>query len=933
MRGLKHQSLESKLRLTQLSGLVTTVLIGAILYSCVEFVALRASAAARLLTLTSNAAESVAIALQLPNEEMASRALGTLRADPSVRAVTLYDETGRAISEEPAKADAAAAATRLEAWGIADPLADNPPVRFADLTRSHLQVGLQQDGRRLGVIHVDLDLRRTVLTRLGNRIATLLAALLVAGTLAYLLSIRFRRAIVRPARELMGVTRGALDSKDFSVRLEKRGADEIGVLTDGFNELMGELEHRDRSLRAFNTEFERRVRERTQQLDAAVTRAEEAAQRAESASRAKSDFLARMSHEIRTPMNGVLGMAELLRHSAALDDRQRRYAVTIHQSGTALLQIINDILDFSKVEAGKLELDKSGICVRDIVEEAAELVAERAQGKGLELLCDVPPQLETTVFGDGLRLRQVLINLLSNAVKFTEHGHVTIKVASNEEGLQVSRFHFEVSDTGIGINAGSLATIFDSFVQADSSTTRRYGGTGLGLAISKQLVELMGGLIGASSTPGEGATFYFSIPLATDLTAPQTRRDSPLTGSRVLIIEDNPTARAILRQQLLFWGAVATEAASATDALAILGKAFRGEFDILILDAQLPDTTAAAMLTAIRQIPDFADVPTLVLTLIPGAAGRAGAEAAGFTVWQNKPIRQAHLQSTLERLVKSRNNDNTSVPEEHTAGPRSNTVAVLTQSSLKRALLVEDNPVNQEVAHEILQALGVEVVSAWSGEEALGLLEHERFDAVLMDCEMPILDGYATTRRFREMERAQQRTRTPIVALTANVLRGDAEKCFAAGMDFYLGKPFTIEQLYETLESCASGAAADNAGASRAGGILDQSVLRRLHDLKKSGGPDLMAKLVGIYTANSTALVDNLRVASESNDAEALRQAAHTLKSSSANVGAISFATLCKQAELAAKGGKLDMARTLVAQIIADHKQVLRALDQGEVAA
>jgi two-component system, sensor histidine kinase and response regulator len=933
MQWLSNLTLRAKLRVIVVYAAAVAVLIASAMYASGEVLTLRRNRAEQLLILVSAVGQTTGSLLKTPNAGLARKALATLQADPDIRAAALYAAGGNILAEVSFGPETGPAAERLAAWAIDSAGAASQAIQFDGLTGVHIQAPVMVDGSRIGTMQVDARLTGFYGMLIGSPQHMLLGFLL-ALLVAYALSIRLQRFIAAPLRELAQVARNVCASKNFSIRAEKRTEDDVGVLIDDFNEMLAELERRDLTLRVNQNDLEKRVRERTVRADAAVAEAQEALKRAEAASRAKSEFLARMSHEIRTPMNGVLGMAELLRHSTTLDARQRRYAATIHQSGSALLDIINDILDFSKIEAGKLELDRAPFCLRDIVEDAVDILAERAHSKQLELICDIPAEFDTRVCGDGQRLRQVIINLISNAVKFTERGEVKIKVRHEGDGLLNSSFRFEVTDTGIGIKPESCAAIFESFAQEDNSTTRQYGGTGLGLAICKQLVELMGGQIGVSSTPGVGSTFYFSIPLPTDPTADRERRSTVLNRARMLIVDDNQTNREILRHHLTSWGVMVTEASSGRHAMEILGNALAGQFDVLILDAQMPDMQGAALASRIRARAEFAEVPFLMMSSALSGAPMGDNSVDGVTAWLSKPLRRAQLHACLASLLTDQfvAGRVAAGGARHESGTAAQTSAKT--SRVRRVLLVEDNPVNQEVAVAMLQEIGVQAVRAWSGEEALEkLLTAERYDVVLMDCQMPKLDGYATTSRFREWEKEHQRPRTMIVALTANALTGDAEKCFAAGMDRYLSKPFSSDQLYQVLESCVADGEPTPAAAKLDDAVLDRQALGRIRALHRPGGPNLLAKVLGLYSSSSQALTDAMRSAVAGNDAESVRQAAHALKSSSANVGAVAFADLCKEVEVAAVEGKLDHARALVDGLLVEHRKVLQALDAQNIAA
>ena len=754
-----------------------------------------------------------------------------------------------------------------------------------------------------------LQLRLTTGRYLIARLATISTyffwvSYAVGGLIAALAMLWVRHRLLVPLGQISERLKAIGENLDLSARLPLFGRrDEITGVAIAANRLLDQVEANSEAAKA---------------RDAALA-----------ASRAKSEFLARMSHEIRTPMNGVLGMTELLR-GTKLDGRQQKYAETISNSAESLLTIINDILDFSKIEAGKMALDDAPFDLEQIVEEAAELLAEPAHARGLELICRLPPGLHSAYRGDGMRLRQVLINLLSNAVKFTERGQVVVRVrelAGRE--VQQAVLRFSVEDTGVGIRPENQRRIFDSFSQEDGGATRKYGGTGLGLAISKQLVELMGGSIDVRSTQGAGSTFSFTVPFAREGRSEVELSLDALAGRRILVVDDNATNREILREHLQSWRVEVTEATSGARALEQLKSAAnRGEsFDLVVLDYQMPEMSGMDVLRVVRATPELRDLRVVLLSSMSRAEDDTDWRAQRVEACLTKPVRRTHLHTALSRVIADKLSDTAIVRALKLDDAA--LAAAATRLGLN-VLLVEDNEVNQAVARGMLEQLGCEVTVAGDGELGASAFEGGQFDVVLMDCQMPTLDGYGATARIRAYEQSVAWPRTPVVALTANALEGDREKCLQAGMDAYLSKPFTQNQLRRVLESCE--AASAETPVVRAT-VLDPRALEQIRALQKPGAPDLLEKLIALYLDSSRSLIEKIRAALAASDANALGEAAHALKSSSANVGATGLVEIARQLEAMGREATLDVAEPLVEQLVVEHRRVVSALVSRRVAA
>ncbi len=639
----------------------------------------------------------------------------------------------------------------------------------------------------------------------------------------------------------------------------------------------GQVVERDaagRPIRLVGTNHDISARKQT---EAALRAAVEAAQAGD---RAKSEFLAVMSHEIRTPMNGVIGMTSLLLNTPLTAD-QLECVETIRASGDALLTVINDILDFSKIEVGRMDLERLDFDVHSTVEEAIELVAEAARKKGLDLHTIIDPDVPSGAWGDPGRVRQVLLNYLSNAVKFTDEGEVCIHL-SNEESTSGPLLRCTVIDSGIGLTSEQQARLFSAFVQADSSTTRRFGGTGLGLAICQKLVALMGGTVGVASTLGRGSQFWFTMRLEASGTCHGVAPPAAISGRRVLVVDDSETSRQVLEQQLLRAGLVSVAVPDGREALASLEDAHtQGRpFDLAVLDLRMPLMNGLALAQAVRNHPRLSELPLILLTSSIDNAEREQARLLGFAACLTKPVRQGQLISAVSGAlglgVSRRMTDSQTAPISHCGGD---------------VLVAEDNPTNQRVARLLLERLGCRVDIVSNGREAVDAVRRVRYDLVLMDCQMPELDGYSATREIRAAE-ALTRRHTPIVALTANALQGESETCLAAGMDSYLSKPVNANELAALVAHWV---------ANRAGPPMETPAVSRrdaahieakIQELTRAGFEEQdLRELIDEFLATTPAMLQKLSAALSEEDMDIAARAAHVMRGSLGSLGMCELAS------------------------------------------
>jgi two-component system, sensor histidine kinase and response regulator len=693
---------------------------------------------------------NAAAALTFNDREAAGEVLGALRAHRDVVAASILDPSGKVFV------------------GFSREQGDNA-VRTVLLREP-----IEGDGRLLGTVEVRASLER-VEAGIVWQVAVLAATTVLTLIVAYSVSASLQRLITGPIAELVGVVRRVGTAGDYRARAKKTTEDELGVLVEGLNGMVEQLERRD------------------EELGRLVSELKSARDSAEAASLAKSRFLATMSHEIRTPMNGVLGMANLLGRSE-LTAKQRQYLETISRSGADLLHVIDEVLDFSKIEADRMTLDVRPFSPRELVEGTLALMAARASDKDVRLANCVEAVLPARVVGDANRLRQVLLNLLSNAVKFTAHGNVSVRARPLRTTDSRVTLRFEVQDSGIGISPAALRTIFDPFTQADDSTTRRFGGTGLGLAICKRLVELMGGSIGAASEPGSGSTFHFEVelPLAEETAEPPALIPADIAALNVLIIDTVADEANAIASQIGAWGPRCTVAIDIAQANAVIERhvTLGRRIDVMIIDTAIDSHSASALFGRLQN--QHGGAPT-VIGLVPFGDGVTPFARASFVVTAilATPVMMDDLQETL--LIASRIGAH--------APPEPVRLAAGAGERLHaRVLLAEDNEINRLVCIEMLRTLGCEYVAVDNGREALDYLRTAEPlpDAVLMDVQMPEMDGLAATAAIRSLDDYRQRA-IPIIALTANAMHSDRETCLRAGMDDYVAKPFELADLERVL--------------------------------------------------------------------------------------------------------------------------------------